>query len=278
MRMELKDWKKIHEYCMNKPCVYETRPFGVDPICYRVSGKIFAQLTPKENWFKITVKTNPNAADFYRHMYLGVVVRGYHCPPVQQPYWNTIELEQFEEDVLWQMLDEAYAEVIKKLPKRERERLPLMEQYQFVKTNGADKVFGKLCEHLNQELEELIGKKKQNEQYDQYNTLEAINDVVLVYEGEKAIGCAAYKPFDEETAELKRVFVDKDYRGKGIAKELLRRIEADARISGYRFMALETGTLLQDARELYTRSGYKLIPNFEPYVNMPQSICMRKKI
>ena len=263
---------------MNKPCVYETRPFGVDPICYRVSGKIFAQLTPKENWFKITVKTNPNAADFYRHMYPGVVVRGYHCPPVQQPYWNTIELEQFEEDVLWQMLDEAYAEVIKKLPKRERERLPLMEQYQFVKTNGADKVFGKLCEHLNQELEELIGKKKQNEQYDQYNTLEAINDVVLVYEGEKAIGCAAYKPFDEETAELKRVFVDKDYRGKGIAKELLRRIEADARISGYRFMALETGTLLQDARELYTRSGYKLIPNFEPYVNMPQSICMRKKI
>ena len=278
MKMELQDWKKIHDYCMNKPCVYETRPFGVETICYRVAGKIFAQLTPKENWFKITVKTNPNAADFYRRMYPSVVVRGYHCPPVQQPYWNTIELNQFEEEVLWQMLDEAYSEVIKKLPKRDRERLPLMQQYHFVKTNGTNKVFCKLCERLNQQLDESIGKKVQSEQYAQYNGLETIHDVVLVYEGEKAIGCGAYKAFDEETAELKRVFIDKDYRGKGIAKELLRRIEADARISGYRFMVLETGVALKDARELYTKVGYKVIPNFEPYVNMPQSICMRKKI
>ena len=274
--MELHDWRRIHEYCMNKPCVYETRPFGVDPICYRVAGKIFAQLTPKENWFKITLKTNPNAADFYRRMYPGVVLRGYHCPPVQQPYWNTIDLDQFEEDLLWKMLDEAYEEVIKKLPKRDRERLPLIEQYHFVKTDGKDKAFVTLCECLAQQLDKSVGKKK--EQYAQYNSLEAIYDVILVYKEEEAIGCAAYKAFEEETAELKCVFLDKKYRSRGIARELLRRVEADARIAGYRFMVLETGHALQETIELYTKVGYKIISNDEPYRETPQSICMRKKL
>ena len=91
--MELNDWQEIHDYCMAKPCAYETRPFGEYPICYRLAGKIFAQLTPKEDWFKVTLKTNPDAADFYRRAYPDVVVRGYHCPPVQQPYWNTIDLD-----------------------------------------------------------------------------------------------------------------------------------------------------------------------------------------
>ena len=60
------EWKEIHTYCLNKDCVYESKPFGDDTICYRIAGKIFAQLTPKEDWYKITLKTNPEAADFYR--------------------------------------------------------------------------------------------------------------------------------------------------------------------------------------------------------------------
>lgn len=26
--MNYNDWKEIHEYCMSKPCAYESRPFG----------------------------------------------------------------------------------------------------------------------------------------------------------------------------------------------------------------------------------------------------------
>lgn len=113
--MKFDDWQEIHDYCMAKPCAYETRPFGEYPICYRLAGKIFAQLIPKEDWFKVTLKTNPDAADFYRRAYPGVVVRGYHCPPVQQPYWNTIDLNQFDKDKLFQMIDEAYDEILKHL-------------------------------------------------------------------------------------------------------------------------------------------------------------------
>lgn len=39
----------------------ETQPFGEYPICYRLAGKIFAQFSPREDWFKITLKTNPDA-------------------------------------------------------------------------------------------------------------------------------------------------------------------------------------------------------------------------
>lgn len=116
--MLFSEWKELHDYCMAKPCAYETRPFGETPLCYRVAGKIFAQLTPNESWFKMTLKTTPEAAETYRMIYPGIVVRGYHCPPVQQPYWNTIELAQMDKSIVLTMIDEAYDTLIQKLPKK----------------------------------------------------------------------------------------------------------------------------------------------------------------
>lgn len=60
----------IMQYCMTKGCAYESRPFGPDPICYRVAGKIFAQLSPKEDWFKVTVKTSLWTICGYARIYL----------------------------------------------------------------------------------------------------------------------------------------------------------------------------------------------------------------
>lgn len=39
-------------------------------------------------------------------------MRGYHCPPVQQPYWNTISLDGFPEEELLFMIDHAYDTVV----------------------------------------------------------------------------------------------------------------------------------------------------------------------
>ena len=50
-----------------------------------------------------------------RQVYPGVVVRGYHCPPVQQPYWNTIYPEDFPDEDLLNMIDHAYDTVLHKL-------------------------------------------------------------------------------------------------------------------------------------------------------------------
>lgn len=276
--MKFDDWQEIHDYCMAKPCAYETRPFGEYPICYRLAGKIFAQLTPKEDWFKVTLKTNPDAADFYRRAYPGVVVRGYHCPPVQQPYWNTIDLNQFDKDKLFQMIDEAYDEILKHLTRKEQRRIPDIASYQFVKTDGENEAFIELCGKLDATLNTVIGAEKQQKQYDQYNQCDSIHDTIIIYHDNKPVGCGAYKLYDEETVELKRIYVDESVRGAGLGKELVRRLEADARIAGFRYAVLETGKKLTNAVKLYSRMGYKVIPNYGQYVDMPESVCMSKKL
>ena len=56
------------------------------------------------------------------------MVRGYHCPPVQQPYWNTIFLSDFPDDELLNMIDLAYDTVFSKFSKKEQKRI-LDEEY-----------------------------------------------------------------------------------------------------------------------------------------------------
>lgn len=110
--------KDIKAYCLNKWKSYEDYPFGDIPICYKLNGKVFAQIYPNQEDFKITLKCTADAGQFYRQVYPGVVVRGYHCPPVQQPYWNTIYLEDFPDEELLNMIDHAYDTVLHSFSKK----------------------------------------------------------------------------------------------------------------------------------------------------------------
>lgn len=100
--------EEIKNYCLGKWRAYEDSPFGDVPICYRLNKKIFAQIYPNPHDYKITLKCTPDFGQFYRQDYPGVVVRGYHCPPVQQPYWNTIYLKNFPEDELLNIFPDNY--------------------------------------------------------------------------------------------------------------------------------------------------------------------------
>lgn len=56
--------------------------------------------------------------EFYRQQYPDIVVRGYHCPPVQQPYFNTLPMDNtLSDDVIAEMIEHSYAYVVSKLPK-----------------------------------------------------------------------------------------------------------------------------------------------------------------
>ena len=57
-----------------------------------------------------------------------VVVRGYHCPPVQQPYWNTIYLDDFPEDELLNMIDHAYDTVLHSFSKKVQKEILTVEE------------------------------------------------------------------------------------------------------------------------------------------------------
>ncbi len=108
----------IKTYCQMKHKACETYPFGDVPICYKLNGKIFAQLYPYEYDYKITLKCTAEAGEFYRMVYPGKVVRGYHCPPVQQPYWNTVYLDDFPDEELLNMIDLAYDTVFQSFSKK----------------------------------------------------------------------------------------------------------------------------------------------------------------
>lgn len=107
-----------------------------------------------------------------------------------------------------------------------------------------------------------------------------VQDVVFVvaYLDGTAVGCGAYRPLDEQSAELKRIFVDPSYRNKGIASRLLSFLENAAQQAGFSAMLLETGPMQHESIQLYRKYGYQLIEPFGEYVGCPSSICMRKHL
>lgn len=110
-------------YCLNKHQAYADYPFGPEPVCVKVKGKIFAEIYTKPDNYKITLKCDPLLADVFRQQFPGVVVRGYHCPPRQQPHRNTVWVEQIEDALLYQMINNSYDLVVKSLPKAVRETM-----------------------------------------------------------------------------------------------------------------------------------------------------------
>jgi len=95
----------------------------------------------------------------------------------------------------------------------------------------------------------------------------------------RAVGIAALvAEADAASGELKRMFVDPSARGRGVAGALLARIEADASARGIREIVLETGDLHDAAQALYTRHGYRNVPQFGQYVGEPHSVCFAKSL
>jgi len=116
--------EEIIQYCLMKNGSYIDFPFGAIPICIKVSNRLFAQIYPDLDDYKITLNCNVMMGEIYRNLYPNIVVRGYHCPPIQQPHFNTIHLNNKISDAkLKEMIDHSYFTVVGKLPKKVRENL-----------------------------------------------------------------------------------------------------------------------------------------------------------
>lgn len=79
-------------------------------------------------------------------------------------------------------------------------------------------------------------------------------------------------------AELKRMYVIPEARGRGIARHILALLEEDARATGRRRMVLETGIMQPEAIGLYTSSGYALCAKFGHYRAYDSSRCFAKSL
>lgn len=145
-----------------------------------------------------------------------------------------------------------------------------------VKTNGRNDDFLSLVKLLDQDLHERYGDLQK--EYTPHNQLDDIHDVVLIYKDGVAAACGAFKEFDSSTIELKRIFVEKAFRGQGLSKEIVRHLEQTGAEKGYAAAVLETGTKQHEAINLYKRAGYSAIPNYGPYIGKSASLCMKKSL
>tara|TARA_R110002050_G_scaffold204327_2_gene339761 strand:+ start:70767 stop:71213 length:447 start_codon:yes stop_codon:yes gene_type:complete len=112
--------------------------------------------------------------------------------------------------------------------------------------------------------------------YDQFNKVNDIKHVLVAYANDTAIACGAIKEYDSDSVEIKRMFTDSDYRGKGAASEILQHLENWAKALGYKKCILETGIKQLEAIGLYPKNGYHRISNYGQYSGLKTSVCFAK--
>ncbi len=92
------------------------------------------------------------------------------------------------------------------------------------------------------------------------------------------IGCGGVVNIDDQTCEVKRMFVEPHSRGGGVAKMILLELERHAKEQGFKVIQLETGKHQPEAIIMYEHNGYERIPCFRQYDGNPHSHCYEKKI
>jgi len=143
------------------------------------------------------------------------------------------------------------------------------------RTDSKDRDFLNLVKQLNKYLDEQYGLLQ--EYYSRFNNIDNIQHAIVAYLHDQPAGCGCFKKIDESTVELKRMFVSGKARRNGIGSVILQELEKWASELGYHTMILEHGNNQPEATLLYQKQGYRLIPNYGPYIGLEKtSICMQK--
>lgn len=109
--------KEFLDYCLNKKGAYLDFPFGNDFAVVKVGKRIFAQMFELKGIPMITLNCTYEGGLYYRSIFPDIVTRGYHCPLVQQPYFNSMPLDKFADEIIIKMIEHSYETVFNKLPK-----------------------------------------------------------------------------------------------------------------------------------------------------------------
>ena len=145
-----------------------------------------------------------------------------------------------------------------------------------LRTNSDNEDFRGLVRLLDADLRIRDG--EDHSFFAQFNKIDKIREVVVAYDDGKAVGCGAFKEYAPRTAEIKRMYVRPESRGRGIAGKILSELETWAKELNFSECILETGFKQPEAIRLYQKSGYEIIPNYGQYAGIELSLCMRKAV
>lgn len=146
----------------------------------------------------------------------------------------------------------------------------------FNRTLSENTDFQNLVTLLDEDLKIRDG--SEHDFYAQFNKTVNIRNVIVCYIDDKPAGCGAFKEYDKKKAEIKRMFVVPEFRGRGIAFNILKELELWASELNYSQFILETGKNQPEAIGLYHKVGFSIIKNYGQYENIENSICMAKSI
>ena len=145
-------------------------------------------------------------------------------------------------------------------------------------TDGSNKDFQEFYKKTEDYYSKIVGGIEKRRAFVPYNNSDGIPNVLIAYIGDVAVACAGFKSYSNDDAEIKRVWVEPDYRGRHIAKDLMKQIEDRAREFGYKRTILQTRAIMADAVGLYEKLGYSKIENYPPYDNLDGAVCMAKEL
>jgi len=116
---------------------------------------------------------------------------------------------------------------------------------------------------------------------DSIETLRRSNVLFLgAFVAGELVGCGAVKRVadDGEYGEIKRVYVQDDHRGRGVAKGIMAALEAHLVDAGVPLARLETGIRQAEAISMYRRLGYRERGPYGGYRPDPLSVFMEKNL
>ena len=114
--------------------------------------------------------------------------------------------------------------------------------------------------------------------YDQFNKIDNIKNCIVIYENDIPAACGAFKKFENDTVEIKRMYTKPDFRKKGFASAIVKELEIWAKECGYRKAVLESSLQQNEAISVYEKSGYSKIPNYRQYIGIDKSVCYKKEL
>ena len=107
----------LREYCLAKPGVRETIPFGPDTLVYKVGDKVFLLTGLDNEIFTFNVKCDPEKALELREEF-ACVLPGYH---MNKKHWNTIVVDgSVPTRLLKEWIDHSYELVAASLPGKKK--------------------------------------------------------------------------------------------------------------------------------------------------------------
>lgn len=130
--------------------------------------------------------------------------------------------------------------------------------------SGAKKLIIEYIRWLNQDLSFQNIEDELNNFPEKYSEPEGA--FFIAAENGGIIGCVGLKKIDNEICEMKRLFVNDGYKGKGVGKKLVEIIIGEAKRKQYKKIRLDTLATMKAALNIYYENNFYRI---EPYYNNP---------